>query len=130
VQDHLEVLERIRADIADSVARFNARDVDGFLAKHAEDVKFAIPMLGGPHDAEATWGCGRAAFRDYVLMGFERQGTLAIIDVVSGAGGSSISVLMEDSYGLRTETCLEYGTDGLVTRVFAFPLGQVRSGLA
>ncbi len=127
MQDHLEILQRIRADIADTVARFNARDIDGFLAKHADDVKFAIPMLGGSHDADATWGCGREAFRDYVLMGFERQGTLAIIDVVSGAGGSSISVLMEDSNGLRTETCLEYGTDGLVTRVFAFPLGHARA---
>ena len=120
MQDHLDIVGLIRADIADTVARFNARDIDGFLAKHAEDVLFAIPMLNGGHDAEGGWGRGRAALRDYLLLGFEQQGTLTLVDLVST--GASAGVLLEDSRGLRTETCLEFGPEGLVRRVFAFPL--------
>ena len=118
--DHLEIIGRIRADIADTIARFNARDVRGYMAKHAEDIQFAIPMLGGQHDAGGEWGRGRTAFADYVHLGFDMQGRLELVDLV--AAGSSVGVLLVDSNGLRTETCLEFGPHGLVTRLFAFPL--------
>jgi len=52
--DHLDIICLKRADIEDTIARFNARRVDDFLAKHAEDVLFAIPMLGGRHDTDGN----------------------------------------------------------------------------
>lgn len=111
----------MKAAVVDIFALFNSRDIDGCLARHAPDVKFAVPMLDGPHDARGEWGCGRAAFRDYLLVGFERHGTLTVVDVVP-SGDSSVGVLVEDAKNERLEACFHFGPDGLVTRMFAFPL--------
>jgi hypothetical protein len=121
VQDHLAEIEGMKAAVAEIFALFNARDLEGCLDRHAADVRFAVPMLNGPHDAAGEWGRGRAGFRDYLLMGFERHGTLRVIDVVPG-GGLSVGVLVEDAKGERLEACMEFGPDGLVTQIFAFPL--------
>jgi ketosteroid isomerase-like protein len=121
VHDHLAEIDGMKAAVAEIFALFNARDLEGCLARHAEDVQFAIPMLGGQHDAGGEWGRGRAAFRDYLLMGFERHGTLTVMDAVPG-GGLSVGVLVEDAKRERLEVCMDFSSDGLVTRVFAFPL--------
>lgn len=95
VETHLVLLERIRGEIGDTIARFNARDVEGVLAKHAEDIRFALPMLGGRHDAVGGWGRGRAAFREDAHLGFERQGALMPLDLVPAK--SHVGLLMVDT---------------------------------
>jgi hypothetical protein len=89
---------------------------------------FSAPMLKGEHDQDGTWGLGKAAFRDYVLLYREKLGHMHMIDLF--AAGNSVSVLVDDDRGNRTEFCNEIGDDGLITQVFAFHVSRPGSSLA
>ena len=109
------------------IARFNAGDDEALLSLFSDDVMFAAPMLHGQHDRDGKWGGGKAAFRDYVLLYREKLGRMHMVDLF--AAGNSVSVLIDDDRGNRTEFCNEIGEDGLIKQVFAFhvlPAGTVR----
>jgi hypothetical protein len=120
---HLNEIECRRAQIEGLITLFNADDTEALLARYADEVSFSVPMLRGQHDRNGMWGTGKAALRDYVLLYRERHGRLILLDLF--VCGSTVSVLVEDETGNRTEFCLEVGACGRVNRLFAFHVGQV-----
>jgi hypothetical protein len=108
------------------IARFNAGEDEALLSPFSDELMFAAPMLKGEHDQDGTWGLGKAGFRDYVLLYREKLGHMHMVDLF--AAGNSVSVLVDDDRGNRTEFCNEIGGDGLIKQVFAFhvlPAGTV-----
>jgi hypothetical protein len=115
---YLLSLEHARSKLLDLIDLYNAGQIEPFLAEHLDEVIFATPDdYGAP-----VYGCGKLALKEEVLRYRERRGRLTVIDVFPL--GNSVSLLMDDEAGHRTEFCLEKGERGLLKSIYAFHVGQ------
>ena len=114
MHEHLRNLERARDQLVSMIELYNSGNVDAFVEQHLDEVKFNTPLERGI----VTSGTGKAGLRESVLRGRQNWGGFSIVDVFPLGG--SVSLLLDNERGQRTEFCLELGDRGLLKSVFAF----------
>lgn len=112
--NYLLNLEHTRAKLRELIELYNAGQIEPFIAEHSDGVIFATPDSCGT----LVYGAGKLQLTERVKWYQDHRGRFTLLDVFPV--GNSVSLLMEDEAGHRSEFCLEMSDRGLVKSIYAF----------